>query len=105
MVGLVSFYLLVGAFFAVAAWKAYTIRLYAIETYGRVIHEFDPWFNMRAAQYLADHGYKAFFQVRATRRALSHARAHALPPRSGLITSRGILWVGPWAQRSIRACR
>merc|ERR1712166_1099593 len=28
--------------------EAYTIRLYAINNYGRVIHEFDPWFNFRA---------------------------------------------------------
>ena len=117
MVGLAStaaFFLLVGALFAFAAWKAYTIRLYAIETYGRVIHEFDPWFNMRAAQYLADHGYKAFFKVRAARRVVLSARgrrAHARTParsppsRSGLITSRGILWAGPWARRSTRACR
>merc|ERR1712166_1589324 len=25
--------------------EAYTIRLYAINNYGRVIHEFDPWFD------------------------------------------------------------
>jgi len=24
--------------------------------YGRVIHEFDPWFNFRATQYLVDNG-------------------------------------------------
>lgn len=27
----------------------------------RVIHEFDPWFNFRATQYLADNGWHAFF--------------------------------------------
>ena len=31
---------------------AYDIRMYAINTYGRVIHEFDPWFNYRATEYL-----------------------------------------------------
>ena len=40
---------------------AYDIRLYAINTYGRVIHEFDPWFNYRATEYLgaqvAEHGW------------------------------------------------
>ena len=30
--------------------EAYQIRLYAIEDYGRVIHEFDPYFNYRAAE-------------------------------------------------------
>jgi dolichyl-diphosphooligosaccharide--protein glycosyltransferase len=42
-------------------YEAYDIRLYAIKEYGRVIHEFDPWFNFRATQYLADNGWKAFF--------------------------------------------
>jgi len=42
--------------------QAYFIRLFAINTYGRVIHEFDPWFNFRATQYLADHGLDRFFK-------------------------------------------
>eukprot|EP00727_Mastigamoeba_balamuthi_P000177 m51a1_g10156 putative oligosaccharyl transferase-like protein (795) ;mRNA; f:17231-19885 len=46
---------------AAALAEAYRIRLYAVRTYGRVIHEFDPWFNYRAAQYLADHGLGPFF--------------------------------------------
>jgi asparagine N-glycosylation enzyme membrane subunit Stt3 len=32
------------------AYWAYHIRLVAIEEYGRVIHEFDPYFNYRAAE-------------------------------------------------------
>lgn len=40
---------------------AYNIRLHAINEYGRIIHEFDPWFNFRATQYLADQGWTAFF--------------------------------------------
>ena len=46
---------------AYAISLAYNIRLKAIHTYGYVIHEFDPWFNMRATQYLADNGLHAFF--------------------------------------------
>lgn len=45
-----------------ATRAGYKIRLYAIETYGRVIHEFDPWFNMRATQYMADNGIAKFFK-------------------------------------------
>ena len=41
-------------------FTAYDIRLYAIKDYGAVIHEFDPWFNFRATQYLADNGWEAF---------------------------------------------
>ena len=36
--------------------------MYSIEEYGTVIHEFDPWFNVRAAQYLADNGVERFFK-------------------------------------------
>lgn len=44
-----------------AGRQAYSIRLYAIKTFGRVIHEFDPWFNFRATKYLADNGWNKFF--------------------------------------------
>jgi dolichyl-diphosphooligosaccharide--protein glycosyltransferase len=49
-------------FVLIAGYWAYNIRLYAINTYGRVIHEFDPWFNYRATEYLHQHGLKEFFQ-------------------------------------------
>ena len=39
---------------------AYTIRLGAVNKYGRIIHEFDPWFNFRATKYLVDNGWEAF---------------------------------------------
>lgn len=42
--------------------NAYNIRLQAINEYGRVIHEFDPYFNWRATQYLYDNGPKKFFK-------------------------------------------
>jgi len=45
----------------VACMMAHDIRLYAIRTYGTVIHEFDPWFNYRATEYLAEHGWHKFF--------------------------------------------
>jgi dolichyl-diphosphooligosaccharide--protein glycosyltransferase len=40
---------------------AYVIRLHAIVEYGPVIHEFDPWFNFRATQYLYENGPSKFF--------------------------------------------
>jgi len=45
-----------------ACLAAYNIRLYAVEEYGRVIHEFDPYFNYRAAEYLWEHGSEKFFK-------------------------------------------
>ena len=43
-----------------ALHAAIDIRLYAVKEYGRIIHEFDPWFNFRATEYLADNGWKRF---------------------------------------------
>jgi len=45
-----------------ACVEAYNIRLYAINEYGRVIHEFDPYFNYRAAEYLWANGSAKFFE-------------------------------------------
>eukprot|EP00939_MAST-03C_sp_MAST-3C-sp1_P002343 g2343.t1 len=44
-----------------ALYAAYSHRLHAIETFGLVIHEFDPWFNFRATKYLAENGMEKFF--------------------------------------------
>lgn len=52
----------VALLYMIAMQFAYEIRLYAITTYGRVIHEFDPWFNMRATDYLANNGLERFFK-------------------------------------------
>jgi dolichyl-diphosphooligosaccharide--protein glycosyltransferase len=46
---------------AVAGYEAYNIRLHAIKTYGRIIHEFDPWFNFRATEFLSRHTLHEFF--------------------------------------------
>eukprot|EP00490_Sorites_sp_Unknown_P014897 CAMPEP_0114676340 /NCGR_PEP_ID=MMETSP0191-20121206/49108_1 /TAXON_ID=126664 /ORGANISM="Sorites sp." /LENGTH=67 /DNA_ID=CAMNT_0001947181 /DNA_START=63 /DNA_END=263 /DNA_ORIENTATION=+ len=43
-------------FLLYGAYAAYDIRLYPIKDFGYIIHEFDPWFNYRAAEYLAEHG-------------------------------------------------
>jgi dolichyl-diphosphooligosaccharide--protein glycosyltransferase len=42
--------------------QAYEIRLIAINEFGRVIHEFDPYFNYRATEYLWEHGATDFFK-------------------------------------------
>lgn len=44
------------------AWAAYQIRLYPIKDFGHVIHEFDPWFNYRATEYLAQNGLTRFYK-------------------------------------------
>ena len=44
--------LLQAAAMAFFVYSAYTVRMHAINIYGLVIHEFDPWFNFRATQYL-----------------------------------------------------
>eukprot|EP00804_Cyclotella_cryptica_P029379 CCRYP_013323-RC/>CCRYP_013323-RC protein AED:0.03 eAED:0.03 QI:284/1/1/1/1/1/4/922/822 len=42
--------------------NAYNIRLQAINEFGPVIHEFDPYFNWRATQYLYENGAKKFLK-------------------------------------------
>lgn len=39
---------------------AYRIRMHPVRDYGYLIHEFDPWFNFRVAQYLAKNGWFKF---------------------------------------------
>merc|ERR1719274_85379 len=66
-VALISVQLLLVLWFL---WAACEIRMYPIKDFGYIIHEFDPWFNYRATEYLADrveeHGFMAgigkFFQ-------------------------------------------
>ena len=41
-------------------YAAVSIRLGAVRVYGRVIHEFDPWFNFRATKYLEENGWAKF---------------------------------------------
>ena len=43
---------------AAICYAAVDIRLHAVKNYGRVIHEFDPWFNYRATEYLSMNGWK-----------------------------------------------
>ena len=52
------------AIIAVSLYMSVRIRLYAVINYGRVIHEFDPWFNYRATEFMAANGWDKF-QVRA----------------------------------------
>eukprot|EP00756_Hemistasia_phaeocysticola_P009362 Hpha_TRINITY_DN14869_c3_g5::TRINITY_DN14869_c3_g5_i1::g.169565::m.169565/K07151/STT3; dolichyl-diphosphooligosaccharide--protein glycosyltransferase len=47
---------------AMACYMAYDTRMYAIREYGTIIHELDPWFNYRAAEYLASQGSERFFK-------------------------------------------
>lgn len=40
--------------------EAYNIRMYSIHEFGTVIHEFDPYFNFRATEYLYWNGWERF---------------------------------------------
>ena len=44
-------------FFAAAIYYAYDVRMYAIRRHGTIIHEFDPQFNVHAAEYLQQVGW------------------------------------------------
>jgi len=45
-----------------ALHAAYDIRLYPIKDFGMIIHEFDPWFNYRAAEKMLEIGVSKFFK-------------------------------------------
>mmetsp|Transcript_42760 Transcript_42760/g.77244 ORF Transcript_42760/g.77244 Transcript_42760/m.77244 type:complete len:876 (+) Transcript_42760:176-2803(+) len=49
-----------GFLFLYFLYAAYDIRLHPIREFGHLIHEFDPWFNYRATEYLAEHGLYKF---------------------------------------------
>lgn len=61
LLGLVLWVGRFGALYIALTW-AVDFRMHAINTFGLVIHEFDPWFNFRATQYLADNGMEKFFK-------------------------------------------
>ena len=72
-----------GWFFAMVLTMslAYDIRLYAIRTFGFVIHEFDPWFNYRATEYMVANGWDKFQVSKArSRRDARATRAQAASP-------------------------
>ena len=48
------------AIVGVSLYMSVRIRLYAVYNYGRVIHEFDPWFNYRATEYMVANGWDRF---------------------------------------------
>lgn len=43
-------------------WEAYDIRMHAVKNFGVEIHEFDPWFNFRATEYLERKGGAEFMK-------------------------------------------
>lgn len=57
LIGLVK-----GSFLFYFCVRAYRIRMHAVNTFGYYIHEFDPWFNYRATEYMNEHGWSAFFK-------------------------------------------
>ncbi|CBZ30666.1 putative oligosaccharyl transferase subunit [Leishmania mexicana MHOM/GT/2001/U1103] len=59
----VRFVVTVVALFGLGAscLQAFTVRMTSVKIYGYLIHEFDPWFNYRAAEYMSTHGWSAFF--------------------------------------------
>ena len=56
-----ALFILIVGIIGVSLYEAYRIRLYPVKIYGRVIHEFDPWFHFSATRYLAENGLYKFF--------------------------------------------
>ena len=101
----------------VASGLAYGIRMYAINTYGRVIHEFDPWFNYRATEVLGQkvtsagwyQGLTDFFHWCEQLCDAGDERRRSLPvldgAAAGMTTCPGTRSVGRLAPRSTQGCR
>jgi len=53
-------YLVFGKILTRILLESYNIRTHAITEYGPIIHEFDPYFNFRATEYLYEHGWGKF---------------------------------------------
>ena len=92
-----------------ALTEAYTIRLHAINEYGRIIHEFDPYVSSTS------NGKNGHFAVSFANTALYLSSITVLqsictnmdgkPFVSGLTTWCGILWAARLALRFIPACK
>ena len=39
---------------------AFMMRLFPVLRWEATMHELDPWFNLRATEYLSEHGLDAF---------------------------------------------
>lgn len=98
-------------------YSSYKIRLYAVEVYGRVIHEFDPWFNYRATEVLGQkvtsagwyQGLTDFFHWCEQLCDAGDERRRSLPvldgAAAGMTTCPGTRSVGRLAPRSTQGCR
>ena len=103
------------AAFLVFCWAAYKIRLHAIEEYGRVIHEFDPWFNFRATEVRSksDRFYHRAVTADSALEKTPDLKTLSSTWRNtdgqsfsiGLIIAVGIPWVALSEQQSIPECR
>mmetsp|Transcript_48259 Transcript_48259/g.134744 ORF Transcript_48259/g.134744 Transcript_48259/m.134744 type:complete len:796 (+) Transcript_48259:96-2483(+) len=82
---------------AFALRAAYMIRMYAVDDFGRVIHEFDPWFNYRAAEYLAAHGREQFFKW------FDHSVWYPLGRPVGTTIYPGMQFVSVWIWQALNA--
>ena len=95
-------------------WWAYKIRLQAIEQYGAVIHEFDPYFNYRATEVgvlvVKTMTYNNLFRQQPNHISCPlflNSTFMLMAGESsllGLITCRGIHWEGQLVQRFILEC-
>jgi hypothetical protein len=106
--------------------EAYNIRLYAINEFGRIIHEFDPYFNYRATEvwmngiwlrsvcmYGIHSGLSFFLWLTSSLSSLSiplfySSTCTRMGGRSsvpGSTTKCGIRWAVPWGRPSSPACK
>jgi len=86
------------SFTCMALASAYVARLWAVKGFGRVIHEFDPWFNYRAAEYLAEHGAEKFFKW------FDHTAWYPLGRPVGTTIYPGMQFAAVWIWQVLNVC-
>lgn len=80
----------------VVLWSAVELRLTSVHLFGKVIHEYDPWFNYRATEYLASNGAHDFFQW------FDHMSWHPLGRPVGTTTYPGLQFLTVWIWQVLR---
>ncbi|AAS53862.1 AFR491Wp [Eremothecium gossypii ATCC 10895] len=73
---------------------AISSRLFSVIRFESIIHEFDPWFNFRATQYLVSHSFYEFLNWFDDRTWYPLGRVTGGTLYPGLMTTSALIWHG-----------
>lgn len=78
--------------FILIAGAAISSRLFSVIRFESIIHEFDPWFNYRATQYLVTHSFYDFLNWFDDRTWYPLGRVTGGTLYPGLMVTSGVIW-------------